>query len=314
MPVVEAQRRVKAHTDLVWRCVADLGGEHGLPPDAVRVEVLDGEGLGLRRRVVPSAGHGWQEEVVDWQPEQRYTVRVEAHRFPVACAGLRYTCRIVEEDNRILLRLWFDYQPRFGVFNRFWGGSTRRALAEYARQQLDSWVRVIHAREWAYRVTAKKLLDEKGNDVLSVNPDTTVAAAAELLKEHRIGAVPALAEDGSIAGMVSERDIVRALSEHGAEVMQQTVGAIMTRKVIVADPADNMMTIMSCMSGRRIRHLPVVAGDRLLGLISIGDVVKARIDELEGQSEVLRGYIEARRWHELYQEMGSAAYREEAPE
>jgi len=112
MPVVEAQRRVKAHADLVWRCVADLAGDHGVPPGASRVEVLEGVGLGLRRRVISREGLGWQEEVIDWQPEQRYSVRVEAAKFPVTLAGLRYTCSVVEEDNRILLRLGVDDQPR----------------------------------------------------------------------------------------------------------------------------------------------------------------------------------------------------------
>jgi CBS domain-containing protein len=311
MPVITAQRRVKAHTDLVWRCVADLGGDHGVPPEASRVEVLDGEGASLRRRVISREGRGWLEEVVDWQPEQRFTVKVEAERFPVACARLRYSCSITEEENRILLRLWFDYQPRYGALSRIFGLRTRRDLESYARAQLDNWVRVIHAREWAYRVTAKTLLDEKGNQVLSVQPDTTVAAAAALLSEHRIGAVPALDSDGNIAGMISERDIVRGLSEHGEQLLTQPVANIMTKKVVVADPADNMMLIMACMSGRRIRHLPVVEAGKLLGLISIGDVIKARTNELEGQSETLRGYIDARRWHELYQELGPAAYAEE---
>jgi CBS domain-containing protein len=311
MPVVEAHRRVKAHADLVWRCVADLGGDHGLPPEAVRVEVLEGEGEGLQRRVIDAAGNSWQEECVEWQPEKRFTMRVDADKFPTACTRLRYTCSVTEEENRILLQLWFDYQPRFGLLGRLFYFSTRRALADYARLQVDNWVRVIHAREWAFRVTAKTLLDDKGSRVLSVLPDTTVADASELLSEHRIGAVPALNADGSIAGMVSERDIVRGLSEHGAALLQRPVGEIMTRKVIVADPSDNMMLIMGCMSDRRIRHLPVVENGNLLGLISIGDVVKARIDELEGQSETLQGYIEARRWHELYQEVGPAAYSED---
>ncbi len=311
MPVIEAQRRVKAHAALVWRCVADLGGDGGVPPGAVRAEVLGGDGLGMRRRIITPAGRGWVEECVEWQPEQRFTMEVEASRFPVSCAKLRYSCSVTETENRILLRLWFDYQPRFGLLSGIFGLGVRRALANYARQQVDNWVRIIHAREWAYRITARRLLDGKGSEVLSVQPDMRVEAAAALLREYRIGAVPALGPDGRIAGMVSERDIVRGLAERGSSLLSQPVASIMTRKVIVADPDDNMMVVMASMSGNRIRHLPVVEDDRMLGLISIGDVVKARIDELEGQSETLRGYIEARRWNELYQELGPAAYQEE---
>jgi CBS domain-containing protein len=310
MPVVAAEKRVKAHVHLVWRCVADLAGDNGIPPVAARVELLEGEGLGLRRRVISREGRGWQEEVIDWQPETSYTVRVQASHFPVTCTSLRYTCDVTAEENRVRVRFWFDYQPRFGVLSSLFGRRTRQGLAEYAHQQVDNWVRVIHAREWAYRVTARKLLDEKGSRVLSVAPNTRVREAAQLLREHRIGAVPALDAQGRIAGMVSERDIVRGLADHGARILDDTVDTIMTHKVVVADPNDNMMLIMACMSSRRIRHLPVVDRDQLLGLISIGDVVKARIDELEGQSETLRGYIDARRWHELYQELGPSVYAE----
>ena len=87
-----------------------------------------------------------------------------------------------------------------------------------------------------------------------------------------------------------------ALSESGGGLLQQPVSSIMTKDVIVAGPDDNMMMVMACMSNWRIRHLPVVEDGRPLGVISIGDVVKARISELEGQSETLRDFIEARRW------------------
>jgi CBS domain-containing protein len=308
MPVIAAERRVSAHAGLVWRCVANLGGDDGLPPLASRVEVVSGQGASLRRRVIPREGRGWQEEVIDWQPEKGFTVRVDTERFPIAVSSLRYSVSLLADNNRTVLRLFFDYRPRFGMLSLVFGRHIRRDIRRYAQQQLDSWVRVIHAREWAYRVTARHLLDEKGSDVVAVTPMTAVHEAARILRERRIGAVPALDADGNIAGMVSERDIVRGLAEQGAPILNRPVDEIMTRKVVVADPDDNMMLIMACMSSKRIRHLPVMDQGQLLGLISIGDVVKARIDELEGQSDTLRGYIEARRWHELYQELGPGVY------
>jgi len=146
--------------------------------------------------------------------------------------------------------------------------------------------------------------------VHSVRPDTPISEVAEALKQFRIGTALVLDGDESIAGVLSERDIVRGIAESGAGLLGQAAETIMTRDVITADPEDNMMSVMACMSERRIRHLPVVDADQVLGLISIGDVIKARISELEGQSETLLDYIEARRWHELYKEVGPAAYAE----
>ncbi len=312
MPVLEVQRSVTAHADLAWSIVADLGGESGVPPAAKRVELLGGEGRGLRRRVIGNDGFAWIEECTDWEHQRRYSMVVEARDFPISFTAIRYTCAMAVEDGSVLLRLYFDYLPRFGVLgtllDRF---TTRRRLAVYAHQILDNWVRIIHAREWAYRVTVSSLLDEKGREVFSVSPATTVAEAATVLREHRIGSVIVLEQDKSIAGVVSERDIVLGLAERGSAVLQEPVSAIMTRKVIVAKPTDNMMLVMACMSNRRIRHLPVVEEGSPVGVISIGDVVKARMSELEGQSETLRDYIEARRWHELYREIGPAAYTED---
>ena len=94
MSVIAAERRVKAHAHVVWRCVADLAGDEGLPPDASRVEVVSGEGASLRRRVIPREGRGWQEDVIEWQPEHSFTVRVQTDRFPVALQSLRYTVSI----------------------------------------------------------------------------------------------------------------------------------------------------------------------------------------------------------------------------
>lgn len=309
MPVLEVNKRVKAHADLVWRIVSDLAGDPGVPPFASRVEVLGGEGLGMRRMVVGRDGYSWIEECIAWEHERRYIMQVEAHQFPLHFERLRYTCSVSEDEGSVLLRLYFDYLPRYGFIGRLLERFGERArLDEYAHQALDNWVRIIHEREWAYRVTVRTLLEEKGGHVHSVTPETTVSKAADMLRQYHIGSVLVLGEDESIAGVVSERDIVLGLSEKGSALLDEPVSAIMTSNVIVANPEDNMILVMACMSERRIRHLPVVEAGRTLGLISIGDVIKARMAELEGQSETLRDYIEARQWHELYREIGPAAY------
>jgi CBS domain-containing protein len=318
VPVLEVQRRVKAHPDLVWSIVADLGGAAGVPPAATRVEVLEGQRLGLIRRVLGKGGYAWLEECTEWVELHRYTMSVAAREFPVSFARLSYTCCTESDaqDGTVLLRLYFDYQSRFGVLGRLTDRISRlQRLQVYANQLLESWVSIIHAREWAHRVTVQTILNEKGGHVHALRPGHTVRDAVNLLSEQRIGSVLVMANEDAgepIAGVVSERDVVRGLAEMGGAVLQQPVTAIMTQQVIVAGPGDNMMMVMASMSENRVRHLPVVEAGRVLGLVSIGDVIKARMSELESQSDALRDYIAARRWHDLYREIGPAAYADEA--
>lgn len=308
MAVVEVRRRVKANISMVWSIVSDLEGDAGVPPAARRMDVLQSGETGMRRRLTGRAGEVWEEECVGFEAGRLYSMAVSGD-FPVRSARLRYTCSVAEDAGTVLIRLYFDYSPRFGalgrLFERFGG---RAQLQAYAGELLDNWVRIVHAREWAFRVTARSIIEEKGGHVHAVSPATPVRDVVELLRTHRIGSVLVLDESERIAGVLSERDVVRGLAASGGDLLAEPASAIMTCNVITAGPDDNMMSVMGCMSERRIRHLPVVEDDHVLGLISIGDVIKARISELEGQSETLLDYIEARRWHELYKEVGPAAY------
>ncbi len=314
MAVVEVRRRVKAQAAMVWGIVADVGGDAGVPPGARHVELVGADaapGVGTLRRVTGRDGHIWEERCTGWEAGRLYSFLITGD-FPVRTPRLRYTCSVAEDAGSVLIRLYFDFVPRFGPLGRLVdavGG--RRELQAYATDVLDNWVRIVHAREWAYRVTVRSIIEEKGGHVHALAPDAPVSAAAAMLREFRIGTVLVLDGRRQIAGVVSERDIVRGLADSGAGLLEQPVTAIMTTQVITADPDDNMLSVMACMTERRIRHLPVIEGDEVLGLISIGDVIKARISELEGQSETLLDYIEARRWHELYKEVGPAAYAEQ---
>jgi len=310
MAVVEVRRRVKANKRMVWSIVSDLTGDSTLPPAAKRADILRGAELGLTRRVTGGDGRVWQEECVGWDSGKLYSVVISGD-FPVGSPQLRYTCSLVEEAGSVLIRLYFDFIPRFGLVGRLIEGvGGRRELQVYATDVLDNWVRIVHAREWVYRVTARRILEEKGGHVHSVGPKTPVREVAAVLKKYRIGTALVLDGEQKIAGVLSERDIVRGIAASGAGLLEQSADTIMTREVITADPDDNMMSVMACMTECRIRHLPVVEYDQVLGLISIGDVIKARISELEGQSETLLDYIKARHWHELYKEVGPAAYAE----
>ncbi|MGQ9365834.1 CBS domain-containing protein [Azospirillum sp. A39] len=135
------------------------------------------------------------------------------------------------------------------------------------------------------------LLKRKGSEIVSVRSDDTVAAAAALLTKHRIGAVLVSDGDGRPAGILSERDIVRRLAADGAQALGRPVSELMTRDLVTVGPEQSDAEALALMSERRVRHLPVMDGERLLGVISIGDVVKARLDGAELEVESLRGYV-----------------------
>ena len=139
-------------------------------------------------------------------------------------------------------------------------------------------------------MTVRAILDSKGHDVLSVEPDAKLSTAIKLLGERRIGAVLVMSE-GRIEGILSERDIVRVLGERGAGVVDEPISTVMTRKVVSCREKDTVSEIMETMTNGKFRHLPVVEDSKVVGLISIGDVVKWRVGEYEREQEALREYI-----------------------
>jgi CBS domain-containing protein len=137
------------------------------------------------------------------------------------------------------------------------------------------------------------ILAQKGSLVFSVTPGTSVAQISQQLSTRRIGSVLVLDDDSSVAGIVSERDLVRAFASHGAKAMELEARHVMTRDVVTCDPDDSIDQVMGTMTRGRFRHLPVVRHGELLGLVSIGDVVKARLEEAEHETEALKAYIVA---------------------
>ncbi|MCV0396813.1 MAG: CBS domain-containing protein [Rhizobiaceae bacterium] len=140
-------------------------------------------------------------------------------------------------------------------------------------------------------MTVKSILDEKGRDVMTIAPDQTLAEAASILAQHRIGAVVVTRGDRKIAGILSERDIVRAVGESGSDALQHTVADLMTAKVQVCREHHTVNQVMEMMTRGRFRHLPVEENGKLDGIVSIGDVVKRRILEVEREAEEIKQYI-----------------------
>jgi len=139
-------------------------------------------------------------------------------------------------------------------------------------------------------MTVRAILDSKGHHIVSVDPDIKLSEAVKILSERRIGAVLVI-KNQRIEGILSERDIVRVLGERGASALDEPVGNVMTRKVVNCREADTVAAIMERMTSGKFRHLPVIEGERIVGLISIGDVVKWRVMEFEREQEALRDYI-----------------------
>jgi len=139
----------------------------------------------------------------------------------------------------------------------------------------------------------KFILREKGREVVTIASDATISEAARLLARRRIGAVVVRDRDGTIAGILSERDIVRAVADDSVAALGQTVGSHMTRAISTCSESDTVENIMEQMTRGRFRHVPVVNNDQLCGIISIGDVVKSRIEETVREAESLREYIAA---------------------
>ena len=135
------------------------------------------------------------------------------------------------------------------------------------------------------------VLERKGSTVATVRPDETVEDLLRLLAEHNIGAVVVEADDGGLAGIVSERDVVRRLAERGPAVLRAPVSEIMTTDVVTCEPGDAVEDLTVTMTERRIRHVPVLSEGELLGIVSIGDVVKSRISTLEHDREQMESYI-----------------------
>ena len=141
-------------------------------------------------------------------------------------------------------------------------------------------------------MTVKSILSGKGIDIVSIEPTASLEAAIKKLTEHRIGALLVLGPDHRLIGILSERDIVRVLAEQGAEVLRKPLANVMTRKVFTCGPTETVGMIMERMTTGKFRHVPVVEQDQVVGIISIGDVVKHRLHEMEQESAALRDYIQ----------------------
>lgn len=141
-------------------------------------------------------------------------------------------------------------------------------------------------------MTIAAILGGKGREVISVTAHQTVREVISLFTARRIGAVPVM-EGASVVGIFSERDVIHALDAHGAAALDRKIGEVMTAPAITVSPAEPAIGALSLMTRRRIRHLPVIESGRVVGVVSIGDLVKYRIDRIEADAVAMRDYIQS---------------------
>jgi CBS domain-containing protein len=141
-------------------------------------------------------------------------------------------------------------------------------------------------------MTVKSILSSKGRDVTTIEPAAMLETGIKLLAQRRIGALVVLGPERRVIGILSERDIVRVLAEQGPSVLSAPIAEVMTRKVSTCSERDTVSDLMEQMTTGKFRHVPVMDRERLVGIISIGDVVKHRLGEMERESEALRDYIQ----------------------
>ena len=138
-----------------------------------------------------------------------------------------------------------------------------------------------------------QILKSKGDAVFTVGPAETVGSAAALLHTRRVGAMVVLDEEDNVVGILSERDVVRVVAEAGGEGLRRPISSCMSAEVVFADPGETVDQLLGRMTDRRIRHLPVCRSGRLMGIVSIGDLVKVKIAESEAEAQTLKNYITA---------------------
>ena len=141
-------------------------------------------------------------------------------------------------------------------------------------------------------MTIEAILADKGREVATIGPDATLSEAVAKLGEKRIGALPVV-ENDQVIGIISERDVIYCLRDRGADVLQWQVSRVMTAPAITAEPSMSVMTAMAMMTQRRIRHLPVLQRGELAGIVSIGDLVKHRMERIEEEADAMRAYIQS---------------------
>ncbi len=313
MLTLEIDKRVKGDLETIWEILTDMKTFTETAPDIVRVEQLSGEGLGMVRQIHHKSGRIWEEECKEWEPQKSFTMQVKTESYPLPITYLRRITSMEQKQKNVVLKIRYEYTPKYGPLGYFLDKHQIRPILKiFSTQLLDNLAKKIQQKNTNVSITAETILKNKDAAILTITPETLISEACKILTDKRIGCVIALNPEGKIAGILSERDIVNGIANAGQPILNLPSTQFMTHNVIVSHPEDSMATLMSIMSSKRIRHLPVVdENDHLIGVISIGDIINARMKELEQESNAMHQYIEGRKWREVAMQIGRSAASEE---
>lgn len=313
MLILENDKRVKGSLESIWEVLTDIKCFTDAGPDIVRVEVLSGEGLGMIRRVHHRTSGSWLEECIEWEPQSHFTMQVSGENYLLPVAYLRRITSMEQKQKNVVIKIRYEYTPKYGPFGFFLNNHQIIPILNlFSTQLVDNLAKIIHQRNANPSITAATILKNKGSKIHTITPETLIYEASKILTEFKIGSVIALNPEGKIAGILSERDIVNGIANAGQPILNRPATDFMTHDVIVSHPDDSLAALMSVMSSKRIRHLPVVdSNDDLVGVISITDIVNARMSELEQESAAMHQYIEGRKWREVAMQIGRGAASEE---
>lgn len=300
MAVVRLEHRLSAPVELVWEVITDPNMFSRRTPILSNVEVVEGEGINMRRCCHDTRGRFWFEHCVAWDEGRSYSMQTDVEEFPYPFKSMKGTWGVKDlGDDTVLIFIEYEYTPKFGALGNMLDWLWYKwKIEQYCKKLMESMDDEIAAREAKFRLTVRTILGGKGFEVVNIRPDVALEQAAQVLTKNRIGAVLVMEEDGHLVGLISERDIVRCVAEHGEPVLKWPVEKVMVRKLHVCSMDTDIDALMNIMTERRVRHLPVMEGEKVVGIVSIGDVVKARMSKLAYDSESLRIYIAARKWRE----------------
>ena len=313
MLILEIDKRVKGNLDTIWEILTDTKSFSESAPDVVRVEQLSGEALGMVRRVHHKSGRSWEEVCKEWEPKERFSMQINTENYPLPVTFLRRITSMEQKQKNVVIKIRYEYTPKYGPLGFFIDKHQIRPILKiFSTQLADNLAKKIHQQNIDVSISAATILKSKDSTLLTITPETLISEACQTLKNKKIGCLIALDPQGKIEGILSERDIVYGMANAGQTILHKPATEFMTHNVVVSHPDDSLATLMSVMNTKRIRHLPVVDDtDHLIGVISIGDIVNARMTELEQESTAMHQYIEGRKWREVAMQIGRSAASEE---
>ena len=303
---LEIAQRINSKPQLIWELLANNTNFPKLAPAILETQTVSGKQKGMVRSMHHQSGLIWYEECTAWEEQKTLTMQFKDGNYPLPISYLSRTFDITKHKTGLTLKIRYTYTPIYGllgwVIDRY---QIRPQLSHFAYRLMHS-IKAI-AAEHRRNIQASAMSIMHSGELYTVSLTCTIRETCAVLAKNKIGNVLVLDKENKLAGVVSERDIVRGINDSGETILEQPVTKIMTAEVITADSTSSLAEITNSMGKHNIRHIPIMEQDKVIGMVSISDVIRARVIELEEESETMKQYIEARRWRDLSLQIGRGA-------